>query len=90
MHIEILTKSDLEQVADRIIDNIKAQQVLEIDGSPTFGWVSESQAMKLLEMGKTTIRKYRNCGTLPFAQWHGKIYYRLTDLDHFLNATYNG
>ena len=90
MQIELLSKVDLDNWKDEILLEVKnllsRQNTLPNAG---FEWVTEHQAMQMLGVSKSTILSYRNKGLLFFAQEKGKIYYKVQDLNRFLEAIYS-
>jgi hypothetical protein len=53
-----------------------------------FSWITEEEAIRLLAIGKATIRSYRKNGILPYAQIRGKVYYKIEDLNALLDSCY--
>ena len=67
--------------------NLIKERLLE--QKSTFGWITEKQAMKLLDVSKSTIQRYRKEGILPFSQHSNKINYKLEDIQEFLEEGYS-
>jgi MerR family transcriptional regulator, repressor of the yfmOP operon len=51
-------------------------------------WLSSEEVSHLLMISKRTLQTYRDNGTLPFAQVGRKIYYKVSDIDEYLDQHY--
>jgi hypothetical protein len=56
------------------------------DERPGFGWVDNDTAMRLLNLSRPTLARYRADGTLPYAKLGSSVYYRLDALEEVLEA----
>lgn len=56
--------------------------------APTFGWVNNEEASKLLAVSSRTLQNWRDSGLLGFTPLGGKIYYNLADIDKVLRERY--
>ena len=91
MQLELLSRIDLENLKDEILAEIRTSQARQNTlPNAGFEWVTEQQAMEMLGVSKSTILSYRNKGLLHFSQERGKIYFKLSDLNGFLEARYTG
>ena len=51
-------------------------------------WLDGQDVMQLLHISKRTLQSLRDTGTLPYSRLHGKIYYKLSDIDNILKSNY--
>jgi MerR family transcriptional regulator, repressor of the yfmOP operon len=51
-------------------------------------WLSSEEVCRLLMISKRTLQTYRDRGILPFAQIGRKIYYKVSDIDDYLDQHY--
>ena len=51
-------------------------------------WLDISEVCQLLKISKRTLQSYRDLGVLPFSQIAGKIYFKASDIDKYLNDHY--
>jgi len=49
-------------------------------------WLDNQEICQLLHISKRTLENYRCRGMLPFSKVGGKVYYRMNDINDFLNA----
>jgi hypothetical protein len=47
-------------------------------------WLDVSETCRYLKISTRTLQNYRNRGMLPYSQINAKIYFRLTDLNKFI------
>ena len=81
--------SRFEQAAERVLER-KFDDTLERlraeDERPNFAWVDNETAMRLLNLSRPTLARYRADGTLPYAKLGSSVYYRLSDIEAVLEA----
>lgn len=51
-------------------------------------WLSGDQVCHLLRISKRTLQAYRSRGIIPYSQVSRKIYYKVSDIDEYLDAHY--
>lgn len=51
-------------------------------------WLTSDDVCKILLISKRTLVSYRVRGTIPFSQVGRKIYYKLSDIDDYLENHY--
>lgn len=51
-------------------------------------WVDSKEAQKILRVSQKTLQNYRDNRVIPFSQFGNKIYYKVEDLENFLNKNY--
>ena len=49
-------------------------------------WLTNEELEKLLKISKRTTQLYRDNGMIPYSQVGNKIYYKLSDIEHFLES----
>lgn len=84
--IIVISRQELDQWKQSVINELRQlirEETSTSNDSKT--WLSEQEAQKYLNVGRTTLYKYRKGGTIPFTQRGRKISYRLRDLNKFLN-----
>jgi hypothetical protein len=47
-------------------------------------WLDSPHICQLLRISKRTLAHYRETGLLPYSRIGGKVYYRLTDIENYL------
>jgi len=51
-------------------------------------WLDNQDVCLLLKISKRTLQSYRDNRILPFSQISGKIYYKASDIEEYLNSHY--
>jgi len=51
-------------------------------------WLSSDEVCHILRISKRTLQSYRDRSILPFAQIGRKIYYKVSDIDDYLEMHY--
>lgn len=51
-------------------------------------WLTIDQTCKLLSISRRTLQSYRDQGILPFSQYAGKIYFKISDIESHLERNY--
>ena len=78
MSVEILTKQDLENFRNELINEIK--QLLNGSDTETQKWLRTSEIRKLLKISPGTLQNLRVNGTLPYTKIGGVMYYAYEDV----------
>jgi len=52
-------------------------------------YLGNTEFMTLLDVSKRTLQTWRDEGKISFSQVGGKIYYKLSDVDKFMQENYN-
>ena len=79
------------EVYKLILENQKAtnKKLDELkSGNLIFKWLDIRETCKLLKISPRTLQTYRDESRLGFSQIGSKIYFRLEDLEDFLNRHY--
>ena len=67
----------------------RLQRIEEKIGNPRLlkhDWLDHQEICQRLHISKRTLDNYREQGLLPFSKIGGKVFYRLEDIDDFLNS----
>ena len=85
MTLEILTKQDLFEMENRMLNKVKEIFEEQLQGGVNAKeWLTEQEAREYLGVSKSTMQNYRRDGVIPFSQYERKINYRLDALQDFL------
>ena len=87
--MEDLEKILLQFSAD--LKEIKANlQSLKKSRTEVFkeSWIDGQDVRIALNIGQRTLQTLRSSGLLPYSQFSGKCYYRISDLETLLNSNY--
>lgn len=80
MEIDILTKEDLRQFRQEMLEEIRKLK----ENSPVNGnekeWLKSADVRKLLNISPGTLQNLRINGTLPYTKIGGSMYYRAGDI----------
>lgn len=83
MAAEIITKEDLQEFEERLINKI-----ISIVGNSTEEsrkWLKSYHVKNLLKISTNTLQTLRDNGTLPFSKIGGILYYKYDDILKTLN-----
>jgi len=83
MNVELLTKGDIHQLKNEIIDEIKKMFQSPLEQKE---WLKSNDVMKLLNCSPGTLQNLRINGNLPFSKMGGTIYYAYSDVLKVLNG----
>lgn len=86
--MKILTFEDLQEV----LNELKKLRTLVsgLEQPRKKEWVTESEAMEILNVSKSTIQKFRRDGLLDWSQYNNLISYKYSDLMKFFEDHYTG
>ncbi len=88
MELNILEKEDLLKFGNQLKVEISSIVRSLLNDGLKKEWLTEEEAMTLLDVSKSTIQNYRRQGILPFSQFQNKIYYKQSDLMIHLEKNY--
>jgi len=78
MAAEIITKEDLNEFGEKLLDEIK-RLLGKSTGEPQ-KWLKSYQVKNLLKISSGTLQNLRTNGTLSFTKVGGIIYYKQEDI----------
>ena len=85
METVLISKSNYEAIK-KSLDEIK-ENVNKIT-SPSEHFIGTEEFVKLMNVSYRTAQVWRDEGKIGFSQHGKKIYYRMSDIDRFLDAHY--
>lgn len=83
--IELMTKEDLVQMENRLLNAIKALNYPE-NGGQRKRWLKSQEVRKLLNISPGTLQNLRINGSLRFTKIGGILYYQQEDIDKLLEG----
>lgn len=66
---------------ERAVEKARAEWDRERTAAPGFGYIENDEAMRLLNLSRPTLARYRKDGRLPFSRVGSKVYYKLADIE---------
>ena len=88
MNFIVIEKDDFEKLINEISG---LKEVVEGSTKPQQKeWLSEDEAMEILNVSKSTIQKFRKEGLLQWSQYKNLISYKYSDLMDFFEVHYSG
>ena len=88
MEVILIEKSDF----DRLVGHIEkiAEHIRKSESGKSSGgserWISGMEAMEILGVSPRTLQRYRDSGRIPFSKIGKNCRYRLSDIEHVLEA----
>lgn len=82
MHIEVITKNDLDLLKQEIIQSVS---YLLKDKFTTTQWLKSAQVREMLNISAGTLQSYREKGRLPYTRIGETIFYDRNDIERILN-----
>lgn len=86
MELTILTKEDLLDLRQELIQEIKAGFSAAASSLQSDTYLTSEQVCELLGISSKQFQKYRNERRIAFSQFGRKIYVKRSDLDRFLES----
>jgi hypothetical protein len=85
MEITVIETKTFEQM-QQAFENF-TKQVKELCGKDRTGgqWLNNREVCELLQISLRTLQSYRDNGILPYSQIGHKCYYRISDIEQFIN-----
>ena len=84
MHVEIITKEDLQQLKTEMLAEIR--QLIKPEDRQNKQWLKSAEVRKLLNISPGTLQNLRINGTLRFTKIGGMMYYKLEDINRLLEG----
>jgi len=81
MQIELISKSDLESLEERIVEKLTTNLSSQKNQSK---WLRSANVCKLLGICANTLKKYRVEGLLPYSTIGNTIFYNYNDINKVL------
>ena len=85
MEIVAIEKRTFEQMMQRFEDFAKQVNTLCGQNRSAENWLDNRQVCELLKISPRTLQTYRDSGVLPYSQIGRKCYYKVTDIEQFVN-----
>jgi len=91
-----INKENLEGIVERLFDKLdltdkKIDRLLNHDACLKGDELLDNQDLiGLLKVSHRTLQRYRSQGKLPYCNQNGKSYYRLTDVNKFIDDQFIG
>ncbi len=82
MAAEIITKEDLAEFENRLVEKIKG--ILGQGGGQPLKWLRSAQVRKLLNISPNTLTSLRINGIIKFTRVGGIMYYNQEDINKML------
>ena len=86
MPVEIVTKSDLQELRMQLLEDIRKLIIPKGIGFEK-PWLKNSEVRKLLSISSNTIQRLRIAGKLRSTKLGGTFYYRYEDIENLLNES---
>jgi hypothetical protein len=87
MKFEAVPSDTLEEILEK--QKILNEKIDELkSGNLTFKWLDIPETCNLLKVSPRTLQTYRDESKLGFSQIGSKIYFKLDDIEDFLNRHY--
>jgi hypothetical protein len=74
----------------RKLDKIEKDLLKKSPSSPDETWLDVCETCSRLKISKRLLQQYRDKNVLPYSQFSGKIYFKASDIQLFLESHYNG
>uniref|UniRef100_F4CEJ3 Putative DNA-binding protein n=1 Tax=Sphingobacterium sp. (strain 21) TaxID=743722 RepID=F4CEJ3_SPHS2 len=86
MEIDILTREDLRQFKQEMLEEIRKLKENGQKGSNEKEWLKSADVRRLLDISPGTLQNLRINGTLPFRKIGGSMYYRAADVKKMMEG----
>nr|WP_276349282.1 helix-turn-helix domain-containing protein [Daejeonella sp. JGW-45] len=83
MQIEIISKEDLQQFKNELIEEIRS--IIKTEQSETKQWLRSKDVRKMLKISPGTLQTLRINGTLPFTKVGSIMFYKHEDIVRLLD-----
>lgn len=88
MTLDVISNADFTEFKAEILGALAKIEQKLTERNDTKEWLTENEAMKMLDVSKSTIRNYRLNGELGFSQIKNKIYIKRSDVQDFITQNY--
>lgn len=86
MEIDIVTKKDLQQFKQEILEEIRSILAKKNVGAKDRRWLRSAEVREMLGISPGTLQNLRINGTLPYQKIGGTMYYRGEDIDSMMKG----
>ncbi|HWY38093.1 MAG TPA: helix-turn-helix domain-containing protein [Bacteroidia bacterium] len=84
MAAEIITKEDLQEFGQQLLNQIKGLLGQAIEEPKK--WLKSYQVKNMLKISDNTLQTLRDNGTIPFTKIGGILYYSIEDINRVLSG----
>jgi hypothetical protein len=84
MAAEIITKEDLQEFGQQLLNQIKSLLGQAIEEPKK--WLKSYQVKNILKISDNTLQTLRDNGTIPFTKIGGILYYSMDDINKVLTG----
>lgn len=84
MAAEIITKEDLQEFGQQLMNQIKSLLGQAIEEPKK--WLKSYQVKNMLKISHNTLQTLRDNGTIPFTKIGGILYYSIDDINKVLSG----
>lgn len=84
MAAEIITKEDLQEFGQQLLNQIKGLLGQAIEEPKK--WLKSYQVKNMLKISDNTLQTLRDNGTIPFTKIGGILYYSIDDINRVLSG----
>ena len=84
MNVELITKQDLREFKNDLLNEIK--QIIKPGQGQSKQWLKSLEVRKLLNISPGTLQNLRINGTLSYSKIGGMMYYKLEDIHKLLEG----
>jgi hypothetical protein len=84
MNVELITKQDLREFKNDLLNEIK--QIIKPGQGQSKQWLKSVEVRKLLNISPGTLQNLRINGTLRYSKIGGMMYYKLEDINKLLEG----
>lgn len=88
MEVITIQSEAFQKIILKLDDLQKAFEKSQSRGPLSEVWLTNEDVSKLLKVSKRLLQEYRNQGKISFSQIAGKIYYKASDIELYLNKHY--
>ena len=87
MNIDIITKSDIEELRQRLINDLK--ETIGSNNIKMTDWIRSAEVQDLLNCSSSTLQNFRTNNILPYTKLGGTLYYDRSEIERILKNNHN-
>jgi hypothetical protein len=84
MNVELITREDLREFKNELLNELK--QIMQPGQGQSKQWLKSNEVRKLLKISPGTLQHLRINGTLSFTRIGSIMYYKLDDINKLLEG----